>query len=111
MGGLVRDATRGTYWLYSQKSLYQVNVTDEDRDVWKLFLQRAKKNGDANDFETANQYCKDATQREQVLTAQATHYFDSGDFERSAMYFAKTRRSFEEVALRFVGKDQNALKT
>jgi hypothetical protein len=30
MGGLVRDASRGTYWLFSQKSLYQVNATDED---------------------------------------------------------------------------------
>lgn len=35
-----------------------MNVSDEDRDVWKLYVQIGKKKGDGKLFDTALAYCK-----------------------------------------------------
>lgn len=32
---------QGTFWLYSERSIFQVIVRDEDRDVWRLYLDKA----------------------------------------------------------------------
>lgn len=32
---------QGTFWLYSDRSIFQVIVRDEDRDVWRLYLDKA----------------------------------------------------------------------
>ncbi len=35
-----------------------MNVSDEDRDVWKLYVQIGKKKADGKLFDTALAYCK-----------------------------------------------------
>jgi hypothetical protein len=50
-----------------------------------------------------------------VSNAQADHYFEQKQYERAARSYARTRRSFEEIALRFLqleatGQGDNALK-
>ena len=47
---------------------------------------------------------------DQILWKQAEHLFETGQYVESAMHFAKTRCSFEEVALKFMALDEkNAL--
>jgi len=109
--GLARDATLGTLWLYTERTLFQIAVVNEDRDVWQLYLERAKKRGEGGEFATALEFCKTPAQEDQVYTAQAEYLFAQGDFELAAQYFAKTQLSFEAVALRFVDREQRgALK-
>lgn len=43
----------------------QVRVSHEDRDVWMLFLEKAL-TGEEGHFDSAAQYCKNATERAQV---------------------------------------------
>lgn len=43
----------------------QIRVSHEDRDVWMLFLEKALAGEEAH-FESAAQYCKNATERAQV---------------------------------------------
>ena len=38
----------------------------------------------------------------QIYTKQALHCFEKGNYVESAMYYAKTRASFEEIALKFM---------
>lgn len=38
---LVSVVVQGTFWLYSERSIFQVIVRDEDRDVWRLYLDKA----------------------------------------------------------------------
>jgi hypothetical protein len=46
-----------------------------------------------------------------VWTAQADHYFKAANYKLSAMYYGKTQKSFEEVALKFINiNEQDALK-
>lgn len=40
-----------------------------------------------------------------MLTAQADKLFDKGEFACAAVIYAKTTRSFEEVALKFLEKE------
>ena len=84
-------------------------VSGEDRGVWRLFLDRANK-GNATDFQAALAHCKTDAARDRVLRAQAEYYFTGGQHELAAKYYARTRTSFEEAALRLRGHP-HALKT
>ena len=61
----------------------QVIPQNEDRDVWKLFLRRAKE-GDPSDFERAFALCKEPAAREEVRRAQADFHFYRGDYVQAA---------------------------
>ncbi len=47
-----------------------------------------------------------------VWSAQADHYLEQRSFELAAKYYARTKKSFEEIALRFITlNERDALKT
>jgi vacuolar protein sorting-associated protein 18 len=104
--GIVRDP-RGNIWLFSKNSLFQIQLEREDRNVWKLYLQQAKA-GDGREFEFAFQHAKTAEQQNLVRALQADHYFNRSDYIVAARYYAKTKRSFEEVSLKFISNTNNA---
>jgi hypothetical protein len=89
---MAHDAARGALWAHSARGVCRVEVSHEERHVWRLHLE-------AGDFETALSYCSptDATQRHRVLKAQADHEFARGAYELAALQYAKTQRSLEEV--------------
>ena len=37
---LATDPVRKTCWMYTESSIYELVVKDEDRDVWKIYLSR-----------------------------------------------------------------------
>ncbi|KAJ0395070.1 hypothetical protein P43SY_011458 [Pythium insidiosum] len=104
--GVAHDPALNTVWVHSDRRILEVVIADEDRNVWKLFLQKAMAgNGDDRDFEHALSVCRNAWERQHVLTAQADKLFDKEEYDRAAVIYAKTARSFEEVALRFLEKE------
>lgn len=104
--GLATDPSVNTVWIHSDRRILEVVIADEDRNVWKLFLNKAVAgNGDDRDFEHALSVCRTAAERQHVFTAQADKYFDRDEFDRAAVVYAKTNRSFEEVALKFLEKE------
>ncbi|CAG8582248.1 14325_t:CDS:10 [Acaulospora morrowiae] len=99
------DNIKSTYWIYTDCSIFELIVTREDRDVWKLYLEKQQ-------FDNALQYCMNAAQRDKVLTTQADYYFSQGRFLLSANYYAQSIVPFEEVSLKFVERDErDALRT
>lgn len=48
---LTADPVRKTYWVYTDQSLFELIVGNEDRDVWKINLQKEK-------FDIALKYAK-----------------------------------------------------
>ncbi|KAI9895838.1 hypothetical protein PsorP6_018386 [Peronosclerospora sorghi] len=89
-------------WIYSNRRILEVVIADEDRNVWKLFLSKAiMGNGKDRDFEQALGSCRNGWECQRVLTAQADKLFEKGKFDCAAVIYAKTTRSFEEVALKF----------
>lgn len=102
--GISVDNVKRTYWIYTTDAMYELVIKDEDRDVWKLYLQKKQ-------YAVALQYCKEPDQRTQVYTAQAKDDFDQRKYMQSAKYFAKSTVPFEEVALKFTRKkERDALR-
>lgn len=79
--------------------MYELVIKNEERDVWKLYL-------DKKQYNTALQYCKDPAQKDRVYTAQAKDYFGQGRFQMSAKFFAESTVPFEEVSLKFIEQDE-----
>lgn len=112
--GLARDAVTGQIYVYSPGEVSEIVITDEDRDVWRLYLDRALDPGLPNSsaFDVALRLCKNnVKKRDKVLTAKADFLFNKGEFEKAAVIFARTSKSFEEVTLSFINANQrDALK-
>lgn len=102
---------RKTYWVYTDQSLFELVVDNEDRDVWKIYLHKGQ-------FDVALRYAKvpfhyftfilitdvvqTAGQRDHVLSAQANAYFNEGRYFQAAQCYAQCSVTFEEVALKFL---------
>ena len=105
MRGMVMDAATNRMWVYADYMVNEVIITNEDDKVWRSYLAKGL-------YDTALQYCKDLSQRELVLTAQADHYFDSNQRELAASVYAKTSSySFEHITLKLLAAgEKEALK-
>ncbi|KAF9475624.1 DigA protein [Pholiota conissans] len=93
--GLAVDPVRKTYWVYTDQSLFELVVGNEDRDVWKIYLEKGQ-------FDVALKYAKTARQRDQILNARANSFFNSGQYFQAAQSYAHCSATFEEVALKFL---------
>jgi hypothetical protein len=49
--GLAADPVRKTYWVFTDQSLFELVVSNEDRDVWKIYLEKCQ-------FDIALRYAK-----------------------------------------------------
>ncbi|XP_006454639.1 hypothetical protein AGABI2DRAFT_176125 [Agaricus bisporus var. bisporus H97] len=103
--GMASDPVRRTYWIFTDQSLFEIVVGNEDRDVWKLYLEKGQ-------FETALLFSKTAFQRDQVLSAQAEAYFNEGRYFQAAGCYAQCSATFEEVVLKFLDAgERDALRS
>ncbi|EJF66976.1 hypothetical protein DICSQDRAFT_95920 [Dichomitus squalens LYAD-421 SS1] len=93
--GLTADPVRRTYWVYTDQSIWEIGVTNEHRDVWKIYLEKGK-------FDVALQYATSAPQRDKVMSAQAQAFFNEGRYFQAAQCYAQCSLSFEEVTLKFL---------
>ncbi|KAK4699337.1 vacuolar protein sorting-associated protein 18, partial [Phenoliferia sp. Uapishka_3] len=96
---LVTDTMRKTCWMFTDQSIYEIVIKDEDRDVWKIYLGR-------NNWELARRYAKTPRQRDKVLAAEADAYFTAGKYIQAAQSYAQSSKAFEEVVLSFVDKNE-----
>ncbi|KAI9094312.1 Pep3/Vps18/deep orange family-domain-containing protein [Phlyctochytrium arcticum] len=99
------DVAKSTYWVFTNLALYELIITDEDRDVWKVYLNRKA-------FDAALSYAKTPAQKDQIITARAEYYYTQQRYILSATYYAQSiSLSFEEIVLKFIAKDEReALK-
>lgn len=51
MRGMTADPVRKTYWVYTDQSLFELVVTNENRDVWRIYSEKG-------DYETALKYTR-----------------------------------------------------
>jgi hypothetical protein len=93
------DDIKKTFWVYTTLAMYELTINNEERDVWKLYLEKKR-------YNSALRYCKDPAQKDKVFTAQAKDYFEQRRFKMSAEIFADSTVPFEEVTLMFVEKGE-----
>ncbi|KAK9295713.1 hypothetical protein QLX08_010050 [Tetragonisca angustula] len=103
---ITKDYVTRSIWAYSERAVFKYKVNKEDRNVWQIYI-------DKGEFELAKQYCKDNPAHiDQVLVRQAEMLFKNKEYEESALIYADTHSSFEEISLKFLQEWQiEALKT
>ncbi|XP_042895877.1 vacuolar protein sorting-associated protein 18 homolog [Parasteatoda tepidariorum] len=99
--GIVKDPEKGTIWAFSEMGIYRYRIFREERYVWEVYL-------DKDEYELARKYCKnDPIKIDKVLSKQADDLFKKKCFEESAVIYAQTHTSFEEIALKFLEARQD----
>uniref|UniRef100_H2ZFS1 Vacuolar protein sorting-associated protein 18 homolog n=1 Tax=Ciona savignyi TaxID=51511 RepID=H2ZFS1_CIOSA len=94
--GLIKDPAHDTIWTYTERAVFRYKVVKESRDVWQMYLDMGK-------FDLAREFCRDnPANLDKVLTRQAEHEFNKGQYQESALYYAITQNSFEDVVLKFL---------
>ena len=58
---MAHDPIKNTIWIFSDASIFEVVVTNEDRDVWQLYLSNGK-------YDEALKHAKDETQSDRIHT-------------------------------------------
>lgn len=102
--GLVADVKSNTYWLFTTREIFEVVVTDEARDVWKVMLR-------SQQFEAASQFAKTSTQKDAVATASGDYLVSKGQYLEAAAVYGRSTKPFEQVALTFIDQgEQDALR-
>lgn len=93
---IIRDPVKGTIWVYAERGIYRYKVNSEDRYVWQIYA-------DKGDYKKAKYYCRDnPINMDKVLIRQADALFKEKQFKESALCYADTHASFEEVVLKFL---------
>ncbi|KAJ3435168.1 vacuolar protein sorting-associated protein 18 [Anaeramoeba flamelloides] len=93
--GITHDKIRDLIFAYTSKQIFRLYVDDEDRNIWKIYLDLSK-------FDLALEHCKSSNQKDQVYKAQATHHYKNKKYSQSAGLFGNTNIPFEEVILKFI---------
>ena len=98
------DRVSNSVFLCAPGSVFELVITDEDRDVWKIYAER-------KEWELALKYCKgDQEKVNAICLAQAEAYLAEGKYELAALNFGKSKSRFEDTALKFIeAKKVNAL--
>ncbi|WVQ94630.1 hypothetical protein IAU59_001710 [Kwoniella sp. CBS 9459] len=97
--GLSADPASRTFWIYTDRSILEVLVRNEDRDVWRAKLEKGE-------YSDALTFARSLPQKDIVLSRQGDSLFDQGRFIQAAQCYAKSSRSFEFVTLRFIDVDE-----
>jgi tetratricopeptide (TPR) repeat protein len=102
--GLVADLKKNTFWLFTTQEIFEIVVTDESRDIWKILLK-------SQHFEAASQYAKTSSQKDAVATASGDYLVAKGQYMEAAAVYGRSTKPFEQVALTFIDSgEQDALR-
>ena len=103
--GMAQDQMKNIFWVFTDYAVFKYQVSTEGRHVWRIYL-------DQDRFDEAMIHVSDQPEAMNVvLTRQAEKLYSDGKYIESAMTYAKTKTSFEEVTLKFVDlEEKNALK-
>ncbi|KAI0114982.1 Pep3/Vps18/deep orange family-domain-containing protein [Daldinia grandis] len=98
--GLYIDQQKNTFWLFTAQEIFEIVVRDEDRDIWRIMLQRQQ-------FDMAMQYAHTPAQKDAVSMASGDFLVEKGLFVEAAGVYGKSSKPFEDVALAFIDHNQN----
>ena len=103
--GLCSDVKKSTFWVFTTAEIFEIVVSDEDRDVWKIYLAERS-------FDAAMRFARLPAHKDQVAVAHGDHLVAHGRYVEAAGVYGRSSKSFEEVALTFLENgEQDALRT
>lgn len=105
--GICRDGM--DYFIYGDSAVYRVMIDDETKEIWRLYLEKAIDPNTSQEkyFDIALKLCRDSPKdSDLVLTSKGDYYFKMNKFEESADIYAKTYKSFEQIAIAYHNKGE-----
>ncbi|KAK1756074.1 Pep3/Vps18/deep orange family-domain-containing protein [Echria macrotheca] len=97
--GLCVDAQKNTFWLFTPNEIFEIVLTEEDRDIWKIMLKLQQ-------FDAALQHAHTSAQKDAVAIASGDYLISKGQYAEAAGVYGKSSKRFEEVALCFIDNNQ-----
>jgi tetratricopeptide (TPR) repeat protein len=77
--------------LFTTQEIFEIVITDESRDVWKIMLK-------AQQFDSASQFAKTSAQKDAVATASGDYLVGKGQYLEAAAVYGRSTK--EQDALR-----------
>ncbi|WIA14238.1 hypothetical protein OEZ85_002776 [Tetradesmus obliquus] len=96
--GLLQDAVSGAVTLWSGESLHEVAVSNEDKDMWRIYLEH-------QDYANALKLAAGSAQRDIVYQSMGADAAAAGDFKAAGAHYGRIvggKPPFEELALLLV---------
>lgn len=98
---IVKDPKSGNIYSFSNKNIFRYKINNEKRNVWKMYL-------DKGEFDLAKKYSRDnPAHHDIVLSCIAENLYEKKLYMECAKVFSQTKRSFEEVTLKFLQISEN----
>lgn len=102
--GLCSDAKKATLWAYTNTELFEIEVIEEDRDIWKIMLGEKS-------FDAAMRFAKNPMQKDEVMVKHGDYLIQNEKYLEAAKVYGGSSKSFEEVSLAFLENgEQDALR-
>lgn len=102
--GLTSDLKNSTYWTYSSENIYEITVTREDRDIWKIYLSKKR-------FDEALRMAKYPQEKDSVAVANGEFLLVNNSFIEAANVLGRSSKPFESVSIVFLeNKKSDALR-
>ncbi len=97
MQGITFDPETHSLFAWSNRFIYQILVDNEDRDVWKYYIEQKK-------YEEAVQFCEQSGSPyiRKVKGVYADELYRQARMLNAAIAYVDSDRSFEEIALKFI---------
>lgn len=94
--GIFKDSVKDTFWFSTNQNLYEIIITNEEENIYKIYLQKEM-------FEEALMLC--GTDKSVVASAYGDYLFKEKNYKEAALMFADSNQSFEEISLKFYDLD------
>lgn len=102
---MARDLSRETTVLCTTKSVYLVEVYDEARQVWSIYLKKALATGDERWFDLSYEHSKTRERKQHVMLRRAEFCADNQQWDKCALYLARSGVNFDEAAIKLCTAD------
>lgn len=95
--GMRYERTKDEIWLFSSKNVVKLGIKNEDKDAWKLYMEKKK-------YKEAYEICKkyNSSYTNYVGGLWADELLESKKFDEAARLYVETSRNFEEISLKFL---------
>ncbi|KAL4455337.1 hypothetical protein ABPG74_012489 [Tetrahymena malaccensis] len=99
--GMQYDSFNKIIWIYSSKDIKYLSIQNEEKDGWKLYLEKKQ-------FNLAFDSAKKADVTKEDIAYLAGLYgdqqFSQKDYIKAAQLYFETNRNFEEITIKFLNK-------
>ncbi|KAM3137990.1 hypothetical protein pb186bvf_009885 [Paramecium bursaria] len=98
--GMQYDKANDWFWIYSERQLCKIDISNEDKDAWKLLMDKKMF---LEAYDVASKY--NSSHKLYIAGLCGDLLFQQKDYQRAAEYYQRSSKTFEEIFLKFLSCD------